>query len=222
MLIFLLQYASFEPRYIPYEYIARDKSRRSDSSQKIETAKVVDLPPLPFVREDESSSPEPEAQEDEHDAGDCDAVATRPYELGETLRSQDDVIDRRMIGWREHYRMVSNLQLREHAFIKRADGSFSYGNLVRRYVDEETNEDTLVFALNGTGSMKYLPMKKWKSCVRVERRRCVEEANGSDPPDPTPRPEPSGRLEESVDRGASRRESNCSATTFSAASSSQL
>ena len=117
------------------------------------------------------------------DGGDCDRPATgthhqgssginaaagpaavqlgfRPdYKLGDTLRSPDDMVaqpsrEAQLIA-------VESLKPHDFAFVRRSDGSYSYGILAY------SREETLVFVLCEDGSTKSIKRKYWHGAIRL-------------------------------------------------------
>mmetsp|Transcript_9569 Transcript_9569/g.19040 ORF Transcript_9569/g.19040 Transcript_9569/m.19040 type:complete len:462 (-) Transcript_9569:126-1511(-) len=107
-------------------------------------------------------------------------ICGRNYLLGDKLRSNDDIIHdeaRNMV-------MISNLQVNDHAFIKRSDSSWTYALLTKRFHGSEPyrerekgsqndfdsrgeEAETMTFSLDPLcHSKKTIERKKWAKCIR--------------------------------------------------------
>ena len=79
----------------------------------------------------------------------------RDYLIGEALRSPSHMSPRSSSG------AIASLNKHDFAFVKRSDGSFSYGIVARR-IDE-----SLFFVISGVGHTKLVEKRHWRTCIRL-------------------------------------------------------
>ncbi len=182
---------------IPYEYIAQKYNRSKKQVKKRETVdkpkKESDrdasdiafismraIPPPPFA-DDEPIKPSCSLGRRRKEGINAKSrnlrsiekqnyqdLSHHQYKLGEMLRSQDDVVNRRAGEGQLHVTLVSELRPNDHAFVRRSDGSFTYATVTHRLFDLKSNEEVVVFEVNSSGSTKIIPRSKWKH-IRILR-----------------------------------------------------
>lgn len=79
----------------------------------------------------------------------------RDYSIGDVVRSPSHMIPRSSSG------AIASLNKYDFAFVKRSDGSFSYGIVARR-IDE-----SLFFVISGVGHTKLVEKRHWRTCIRL-------------------------------------------------------
>ena len=102
------------------------------------------------------------------------------YKLGDVARSSSHMI--RVQSYEEAIRRISMLKTFDFAFVKRSNGSWTYGILAMKSYDG-SDEDSMMFVLNYQGANKTIERRQWADCIR-----CVaHESEGVDMQDSSSR-----------------------------------
>lgn len=116
----------------------------------------------PFCHNDHNVDNSPKAELDQAFSYSHHGVR-QDYILGEKARSSSHMIPG-SIG------MVSLLKTRDFVFVKRHDGSWTYAILALRSF-QDSNEEYMMFVLNGMGSTKTIKKKHWGDLIRFVARQ---------------------------------------------------
>ena len=159
------------------------ESKEAHRAQRIQRLQTLMFPaddgdcdrPTSGARESpEPSRPQHHAPSHPIAAGPVDDghVGFRPdYKLGDALRSPDDMV---VHPSREaQLDAVRSLGQHDFAFVRRSDGSFSYGILAfsKHASEGESGEEALVFVLCEEGSTKSVKRKYWNDSIRLVNTR---------------------------------------------------
>ena len=99
------------------------------------------------------------------------------YKLGDAARSASHMIVASSL--QEANERVSKLKRFDFAFIRRSDGSWTYGILALQTRDGSDN-DYMMFVLDGTGATKLFRRQEWAGCIRrVAREDDISRTNNA-------------------------------------------
>jgi hypothetical protein len=79
----------------------------------------------------------------------------RDYSIGDAVRSLSDLSPRSSSG------VIASLNMHAFAFVKRSDGSFTYGIVAQR------TDEFLFFVISVAGHTKLVEKRYWSTCVRL-------------------------------------------------------
>lgn len=136
------------------------------------TATCSMIPPLPFSRRRSDGHLDHSQQQSNNIRTMTSSGARCDYILGDIAKcSSHMIILAETTNDPQHHEkalhQVSQLKQHDFAFIKRADGSWTYAILAHRYIQGDTNEECMMFVLNEGGATKTIKKRQWVNFVRV-------------------------------------------------------